>query len=367
MPITTTFAGGGVAPRLTSAVPITTTRLRATFSEAMAADVALGTAANYTLAVVGASVARTVTAVILESSTTVLLDVSGTLSVGAPAYTLLVANVVDLAANVIDPAFDTVNITVPTTTLQVLRAAALDDRTMRVWLSTEPRHVSGHAPDDALNRFNWSIGVQAGGVTAPVVEAPLQVIPAPLTGAAGAWAVDLAVDRALMAHATYRVTAGARITSADSSTLMALSPANRFDAFGLAPRRASRPSRILVREQLDLAPSGGGAWVATETGGLALHGGDEACRKRVIRRVTTPKGAFYHLPKYGSGVRIKATMRVGDLAVLQHDILRGVREEPDIEAASVVVSKLTTGAFQFAIRGRTFQGQDVSASGLVPR
>lgn len=367
MPITTTFAGGGVAPRLTSAVPITTTRLRATFSEAMAADVALGTAANYTLAVVGASVARTVTAVILESSTTVLLDVSGTLSVGTPAYTLLVAGVVDLAGNAIDPAFDTVNVTVPSTTLSVLLAAAVDDRTMRVWLSTEPRHFSGHAPDDALNRFNWSIGVQAGGVTAPVVETPVQVVASPLVGAAGAWAVDLAVDRALMAHATYRVTAGARITSADGSTLMALAPSNRADAFGLAPRRAARPARILARESLDLASDGGGRWVADEAGGIALHGGDAATRKRMIRRIVTPKGGFYHLPRFGSGVRIKATIRNGDLAVLSHDILRAAREEPEIESAAVTVSKLATGAFQYAVRAKTVTGQEVGVSALVPR
>lgn len=367
MPIVATFTGGGLLPRVLSAVPITSTRLRVTFSESMTANGDLGDASNYTLSVVGPSTVRTITAVTLESSTTVLLDVSGAMSVGSPAYTLLVAAVVDLAGNVIDPLYDTVNVTVPSATLSVLQARAVDDRTLRVWLSTEPRHYSPSASDDALNRFNWSIGAQAGSVSAPVVEKPLRVFADAISGYAGAWAVDLAVDRALYAHGTYRVTAGASLRSADGTTVMALTPNNRSDGPGLAPRRPERPTRVLAREPLDIENDiTTGRWKVTDQGGLSFHGGVAALRKRVLRRVVTSKGGFFHLPTFGAGIQGKLTIRPGTLATAQHQILRSAREEPDVALAEVAIARLATGAYKFSIKLKTRQGDSADLTGALP-
>src|SRR5687768_3991909 len=107
MPLTGSFVGVGVRPRVLSATALTTSTVRVVFNEAMSNNAALVLAANYTITPAGGSAARTVTGVIVDGTSAVVLQLDGDLTPGVNNYTVTVAAaVVDVAGNGIDPAFD---------------------------------------------------------------------------------------------------------------------------------------------------------------------------------------------------------------------------------------------------------------------
>lgn len=108
MPLTGSFVGIGVAPRVASAAAQTQSTVRVVFSEPMTNNAALTTAANYVLTPDFGSAARTVTSVLVASTTIVVLALDGALTPGTDNYQVAVSDlVIDVAANTLDPAFDT--------------------------------------------------------------------------------------------------------------------------------------------------------------------------------------------------------------------------------------------------------------------
>lgn len=121
MPVSGSFVGLGVDPRVASAVALASNSVRVTFTELMEANAALTNVANYVLTPDVGSSARTVTAVTVEGtapSPYVVLTLDGTLTPGSDNYQLLVTNVEDAAGNPLDLAFDTVDFSGPPTLQQ---------------------------------------------------------------------------------------------------------------------------------------------------------------------------------------------------------------------------------------------------------
>lgn len=103
MPIAA-FPGGGVRPRLLSVAVLSSTRIRAVFSEPISP--ASAPLAAFTLVALGGSTARTLTSILLFGPSFIEFSTSGILSTGSPAYRLEAATTVtDLAGNTIDLAF----------------------------------------------------------------------------------------------------------------------------------------------------------------------------------------------------------------------------------------------------------------------
>lgn len=75
--------------------------------------------------------------------------------------------------------------------------------------------------------------------------------------------------------------------------------------------------------------------VATD-GTLALDGGIASLRKRVIRRLITPRGTFAHLPDYGVTIPIKQLIRAGRLREIQTEAELQIGQEPDVAGVKVV-------------------------------
>ena len=98
MPVSNSASGFGVVPFVVSAQQLTATSFLVNFSEPMAAT-GLTTIGNYTLTALGASLARTVTLVAANGPTSVIVTVNAALSVGSPAYSIQVLNVLDLSGN----------------------------------------------------------------------------------------------------------------------------------------------------------------------------------------------------------------------------------------------------------------------------
>ena len=84
-----------------------------------------------------------------------------------------------------------------------------------------------------------------------------------------------------------------------------------------------------------------GTYQLTDAGDFGLDKSEaSSLRKRVIRRVTTVAGGFFHLPGYGAMPKLKGLLTVDAAERLQARILAQVRQEPDVVDASVTVQQV---------------------------
>jgi hypothetical protein len=82
-----------------------------------------------------------------------------------------------------------------------------------------------------------------------------------------------------------------------------------------------------------------GSFGVDDSGDYAMDEGTQNLKKRVIRRLTTRKGAFAHLPNYGVGVPDEAK-RLGTAATLSRlrvDAEAQISEEPDVARVRVAI------------------------------
>ena len=73
--------------------------------------------------------------------------------------------------------------------------------------------------------------------------------------------------------------------------------------------------------------------------------------KLLLRRLTTFRGEFPHLPEYGLGVRAKELFTSARLPELRAEIVRQLSREPGVTNVSALVSLLRDGQLHVAIRG----------------
>ena len=239
-------------------------------------------------------------------------------------------------------------------------AVAMKGQVVRVTFTQEPKHVTAAAPDDALNPANYSIAVVGGTATAPVVVA---VDPAIVTGPArgvgngGATAergVDVYLDRAAVLGVTYEVTVSAAVVPAAGGTFGPLVA----DFTGMATldvvRQVASAVRGMVEWRNDPAR---GSWVVDDSGDVALDDPLSNLRKRIFRRLMTPKGAFAWLKAYGVGVRLKEVVGPRQLADYRKDAQAQIAQEPEVASvtstATLVASSvggLVTFTFKALLR-----------------
>ncbi len=262
--------------------------------------------------------------------------------------------------------------TSPATTspFRVLLATPINSNTVRVFLSREPRHRSPLSGKDSLNRLNWTISIVSGPGTIPVVETVENTQPRPtaVSGEPQAWSVDLRTDRRVLAATTYLTVAGSAITSAAEAP-MAAPPFDRDDHPGIAlprPRRPQRPTAVRIGVDLFYDPFQA-RFILDAKGDIDVHGGLDALKKRIIRRLLSTPGGFIHLPGYGVGLRVKELNRTTDLADLRLRVARQVRLEDEVARASADVARLAPGVILVSVKVRTRRGEAFGLTFEVPR
>ena len=107
-----------------------------------------------------------------------------------------------------------------------------------------------------------------------------------------------------------------------------------------------------------------GTFQRTDTGDLGLdRDGDSSLRKRLIRRVLTAAGAFFHLPNYGTALGPKSLIKADTAERLQARIRAQVLQEPEVTDVTVAVTQLqSTGLVTATLRVVTARGQAIGLS-----
>jgi hypothetical protein len=128
-----------------------------------------------------------------------------------------------------------------------------------------------------------------------------------------------------------------------------------FLTFGEAKTKTNQQTR----KSFDIGNRAPGTFETDADGDYRNDAGLEGVKKRVMRRLTTGKGAFAHLPNYGLKLPLKRTYSIGDLRMLQADALAQVQDEGVVDA-QVVVSSPEPGLVRLVVTGQGLdEGVDV--------
>lgn len=238
--------------------------------------------------------------------------------------------------------------------LCVFFATPINSNTVRVFLCGEPKHLSPLGKDDVLDRRNWTIELVSASpptperVTEPVITLIENVQPQPnISGPPGItlWSVDIRVDRRLIYHAVYRITISSNVLTADGLNVAPGPPDNTKDFPGIA---ALRPLPLVRPAQ---TRRGRDYYYDTDLGvyrlspdkDVATHTGVDVIKKKIIRRLVTAIGAFFHLPGYGVGLQVKKTFDSNRISEMRLAVDRQIRSEPEVADVQTTVTSPAIG------------------------
>lgn len=255
---------------------------------------------------------------------------------------------------------------VPPADLVVLFATPINSNTFRVYFESEPKNDSPLSAVDALLRDNWVLQLVSSPTSALIAEPEIERIEngqdastflATLGIAApGGYSLDARTARPLVLGETYRVILSTAIEKADGSGNLLPDPDDRADFPGIAApptRRVLAPSQSrqfgLLDYRYDFFE---GRYLLDPGTDYDLHGGVEALKKRIVRRLISAPGGFVHLEGYGASLRVKEVLDATELAETRARIRRQVLSEKEVQKVGVEVS-FTAGVLFVKIDVRT--------------
>lgn len=243
-------------------------------------------------------------------------------------------------------------------TLFMVSATPQSTKSVRVTLSAIPLAQSVIGQGDALNPQTWFIQRLDTGqrfTTISVTQVSPTVFDVVIAERFGSSLVQHEVEAATMVDAFGN--------AIQDPVLLDFAGVASDTNFNQASTTASNGYVITDLRNPPFPPPGsnigGGTRVITAAGDFAAESGNDLIRKLVLRRITTPKGGFFHLPDYGAGISVKEPLKGGDMVTLRKQIQQQVLLEPEIVAALVQLSLDSNGILSISVTARTNTGQTV--------
>ena len=132
----------------------------------------------------------------------------------------------------------------------------------------------------------------------------------------------------------------------------------------LLPRTWDVANPHLIRDAGVVDPPPVGQFQINDRGDIAVETRVQGVRKRILRRIITARGGFFHLPEYGVAQPVKSLQRPADLIALASELQRQIEREPEVVRAQVLVTTdpVTPSLVSITVRAQTTLGLDVEAS-----
>lgn len=204
---------------------------------------------------------------------------------------------------------------------------------------------------DALNPANWSLAAVTLGATVPFVQT--------VESLDGGATIRVIFDADLDDGATYEITVAPTVLDTSGAAVIApLSADVIVPTLGFVSVLDSLPRELRTDIKSTAgAKAVGGTPRYDETGDLANESGRDYLKKRILRRVSSMRGSFFHLPNYGAGKRLKTIITPAWLSGYQADVKAQVLLEPDVRAVVVTVTRLAVNIVRVSIRPTTVDGE----------
>lgn len=240
------------------------------------------------------------------------------------------------------------------TALRLLTAEAVRENVVRLGFNQAIRFSGVFDPGDAANPERYVINAVAGTVgldELPVRDVSPIVAELAAVESGGGSFIDVTLDRPMSPYPCRYVATVNQIVS-ETGTLLepGFTTLSYFSVFkglpviamDLAVARRDFANPQTFESLLDPLPVTNdptllGGYPVDDGGDYAIDEGLTSYKKRVIRRLTTRKGAFAHLPNYGVGVpdRVKRLGGSSYRQALAADAESQIKEEPETLAVSV--------------------------------
>ncbi len=252
----------------------------------------------------------------------------------------------------------------PPPPMEFTRVVAVSDRVVQVVLSVEPLHLASTGAGDALNPSTWSITVvSTGRVLTPIavemVDAFTYNILTLQSFASALVDMQLATSTLLDSNSVPFPALSATFKGAYASNDATHDTRTAASGYALSDL-ANKPTAIQ-----DYV---GGTLQISSAGDYVTQSGPELLQKLIIRRVVSKPGDFFHLPKYGVGLREKEPLPVVDLRKLAKAIEMQVAEEPEVAEVKASLSyAASAGTLNIGVKVRMrTTGQQVAVAMAVP-
>lgn len=234
-------------------------------------------------------------------------------------------------------------------TLAIVSAVAVGLNLIRVAFEGIPEASDPATAWDALNPDRWTLIVLDPPDATPRLVQTIDRGPT-------VYEIDVYVDGPLQSGASYVISVSELLRD-DTGVTVVADPDCRMATF-LALEIPATPQAItstgqqthatdIANPQLEqdvLVPGGAlGSFQVTDTGDYALESGRPYLRKRIIRRLTTVRGGFFHLPNYGVGQKPKTVIRDSVMARMASDAEGQIALEPDVSRVRVRASQPRPG------------------------
>lgn len=219
-------------------------------------------------------------------------------------------------------------------------AAAISERQVLVALSIQPLAISTIGTGDALNPATWSIERLDTQFFFTILAVEQ------ISATQYSLYTLEKFGNALIDH---RVATTSLLTP---SMIPLTSPKNAIFQGCVAAKVKPTPAAQGDLASVQLAASSlEGVLQVLPGGDYVLQSGSSLLRKLIYRRLTTTKGAFFHMPEYGEGIKVKEPINPANLPAMQADIERAISLEPEVEAARVQLI-LTTAVLTVVVTAK---------------
>lgn len=215
----------------------------------------------------------------------------------------------------------------------ILDVAQASLNSIRVNFTFPVKQLVPTSPDDALTPGNYTVVP----ILPPDAITRLVISVESINNSA----VLLLLDGVLPEDSIYSVVMADTVVDVNGALLACLVDAFRTlspaEVQPSASTDLANPSFLKDADLVDPPPLG--TLQITDRGDIGLDTGVPYLRKRVLRRVTTAFGGFFHLPNYGFVPPLKSRVSRGVLQTMQSRARAQIIREPDVQQATVIISR----------------------------
>lgn len=227
--------------------------------------------------------------------------------------------------------------------LSIVSAVAIDTRTVRVILSAPPLAVSPIGIGDALNPETWQIVRNDTGFSFTLLE--VEAFDPP-------YAFDIFTLEDIGSFFVQHTVSSTTLREPSDSLIVTPTSAN-FQGVSVAINpQAPYATRDLQNVQPKTVAAVGGTLSIGSNGDYKNVQGDELVKKLLFRRLSSSKGAYYHLPNYGLGQEPKDLIPSATLPRLQTEIERQALLEPEVDSVAVSLTLRKEGALIVSLKAK---------------